>query len=77
MAADAGAGTLIVMGEDAHYYCEGTADSVQCTVVGGVAEAIETACDTLTHDCVVLVKGSLGSNSWKVADGLTEKGDAR
>lgn len=77
MAADAGAGTLIVMGEDAHYYCEGAADSVQCTVVGGVAEAIETACDTLTHDCVVLVKGSLGSNSWKVADGLTEKGDAR
>lgn len=77
MAADAGTSTLIVMGEDAHYYCEGAADSVQCTMVGGVAEAIEAACDTLTHDCVVLVKGSLGSNSWKVADGLTEKGDAR
>ncbi len=46
-------------------------------LAGSVEEAAALLCAKLEPGCVVLVKGSYGSQSWKVADLLREKGVQR
>lgn len=77
MARDAGVGGLIVLGTDAPFYLEGAGEGVEGALAGGVEEAADMLCAKLIPGCVVLVKGSLGSQSWKVADLLREKGVER
>ena len=77
MAKDAGVESLILLGQDAPYYAEGAGDTIDAEHVGSVDEAVTAVCAKLKDDCVILVKGSLFSYSWKVADQLREKGVQR
>lgn len=74
MAAEAGVDTLIVLGADAPFYLEGAGPKVCGRVAVDVDDAIRVACDALEDGCVVLVKGSLYSYSWQVAEALQKKG---
>ncbi len=76
MAALAGAKSLVVLGADAPHYLEG-ARGVEGEAVGDVEAAADALCARLEPRSVVLVKGSYGSESWKVADLLREKGAQR
>ncbi|RRR34045.1 UDP-N-acetylmuramoyl-tripeptide--D-alanyl-D-alanine ligase [Schaalia georgiae] len=77
MLSDAGVGTLIGLGRDAHYYSEGAAAVPDRVLVEDPGAALAAVLDRLTDDCVVLVKGSYNSYSWKVADGLLEEATTR
>ncbi|WP_276669414.1 UDP-N-acetylmuramoyl-tripeptide--D-alanyl-D-alanine ligase [Schaalia cardiffensis] len=77
MARDGGVTTLVVLGGDSHFYLEGAGDKVEGVLAGSVEEAAALLCAKLEPGCVVLVKGSYGSQSWKVADLLREKGVQR
>ena len=77
MAKDAGVESLILLGQDAPYYAEGAGDTIDAEHVGSVDEAVTAVCAKLKDNCVILVKGSLFSYSWKVADQLREKGVQR
>ncbi len=77
MADEAGVDTLIVLGSDAPFYLEGAGPQVRGVLASDVDDAIRTTVEALTDDCVVLVKGSLGSYSWQVADALHNRGGAR
>ncbi|EJF46533.1 UDP-N-acetylmuramoyl-tripeptide--D-alanyl-D-alanine ligase [Schaalia georgiae F0490] len=77
MLSDARVGTLIGLGRDAHYYSEGAAAVPDRVLVEDPGAALAAVLNRLTDDCVVLVKGSYNSYSWKVADGLLEEATAR
>ena len=77
MAKEAGVESLILLGKDAPYYAEGAGDTIDAEYIGSVDEAVTAVCAKLKDDCVILVKGSLFSYSWKVADQLREKGVQR
>lgn len=77
MAAAAGAKALVVLGEDAPFYLEGAGAGVEGEVAPSVEAAVAALCAKLEPGCAVLVKGSYGSRSWKVADLLREKGVLR
>lgn len=75
-ALEAGVSSLIVLGADAPGYLAG-APGVEGVLAATEEEAAAEACARLEAGCVVLVKGSYGSRSWKVADILREKGAQR
>lgn len=77
MAGGAGVEGLVVLGEDAPYYLEGAGEGIEGELAGSVEEAADMLCAKLVPGCVVLIKGSYGSQSWKVADLLREKGVER
>lgn len=72
MAAEMGVQTLIALGSGASFYLEGAGERVRGVHVLTVGDAIRAGVEALVDDCVVLVKGSFGSNSWQVASALHE-----
>ncbi|MDC4233078.1 UDP-N-acetylmuramoyl-tripeptide--D-alanyl-D-alanine ligase [Actinomyces sp. B33] len=77
IAAAAGVSTLIALGDDAPHYLDGAGPSVTGICAAGVDEAVAALLDALADGCAVLVKGSYGSHSWRVADALQDRGARR
>lgn len=76
MAREAGTSLIVALGQQAVHYCEGHDSDTRVVHVSSPEEACDAVVEALAEDAVIVVKGSLGSGAWRVADALKERGVA-
>lgn len=76
MAHEAGVSVVVALGEGAGPYCEGHDSDTRTIHVLSHEEACDAVLRAITGEAVIVVKGSLGSGAWRVADALKERGVA-
>ncbi len=76
MAREAGVSLLVALGQEAGPYCEGHDSDTRTVQVFSPEEACDAVIEAVAEEAVIVVKGSLGSGAWRVADALKERGVA-